>query len=87
MPTEPTEQVDHRAEALKLLRQCDSAPDMETAAFYRQKALVHSNLAIAEAQERVAEQMERIAGRLESVTGVPADAPFGSGIRYLRVKR
>ncbi len=55
---ETTHQVDHKAEALRLIEESDlfQRKDIFDATDrYMRKALVHSNLAIAEGQERVAE--------------------------------
>ena len=61
MPTEPTEQVDHKAEALRLLDrafdlQADEG-DTSPSQLVAHEALVHSHLAIAEGQELVARQL------------------------------
>jgi hypothetical protein len=51
-------QVDHRAEALRLLEEASKIPcDLPEFAGCIQEAQVHSNLAIAEGQERVAGQL------------------------------
>jgi hypothetical protein len=65
MPTEPTEQVDHKAEALTLLAEADTARldrHRGHAKQLRAEAQIHSNLAIAEAQERVADELKRLVG-------------------------
>jgi hypothetical protein len=59
---EPKQQVDHKAEALRLLENADELrmgkkPDLRGESLLKAAALVHSNLAIAEGQERVAEQL------------------------------
>lgn len=56
-----TPQVDHKAEALRLLEIATENFEhghLRAAEHQRQKALVHSNLAIAEGQDRVAEATE-----------------------------
>jgi len=65
MPTEPTEQVDHKQAAEgRLSRAVDLANQSAGTDSYIYIALaeaqVHSNLAIAEAQERVADEINRL---------------------------
>lgn len=69
---ETTQQVDHKAEALKLVERAaeDSRQVSYEAAEHSLKlALVHSNLAIAEGQERVAEALEKIDARYAKARG------------------
>lgn len=63
---ETTNQVDHKAEALRLLGEAGEESgklDGGDHAFVEQlraEALVHSNLAIADGQERVAEELKNL---------------------------
>jgi len=84
-----TEQIDHGAEALRLLECAKNDArihSFEAAEHSLKLAAVHSSLAIAEGQERVAEKLSRIGKRLDSITEVSANTQFGSGKRYLKVK-
>jgi hypothetical protein len=70
--SQDTEQVDHKAEALKALSRRtpgkigkpESASDPDYGA-----ALIHSNLAIAEGQERVAEELTELRRLFASTNG------------------
>ncbi len=81
-----TPQVDHRAEALRLLEKAEVA-DSALAEHYRGQALVYSNLAIAEGQERVAKALEHIFDRLDDLTEVDrSPSRIGAGPRFVRTR-
>jgi hypothetical protein len=72
-------ETDQKAEALRLSEVATENFEkgyLKAAEHQRQKALIHSNLAIAEGQDRVAEQLERIGDRLDAVTGEGKDQVY-----------
>lgn len=89
-----TPQVEHKAEALRLLEWVGDPTDVAAANADDPRvedvlavAQIRSNLAIAEGQERVAKALEHIFDRLDDLTEVDrSPSRIGDGPRHVRTR-
>lgn len=78
-------EIDHKAEALRLLKPLREGSTAAERDRQVQRALVHSNLAIAEGQERVVEEIKQLRLCLDEVID-PAAGPAHPAVLRVRTE-